>query len=283
MATLTVITLTLNEEHNLSPCLDSARWADELIVVDSGSHDRTVEIARTFTERVFTISWEGYGAARNYALRQATGDWILWLDADERVTPALAEEIRSIIRADVRGVDGYAIARRAYFLGRWIRHSGWYPGRVVRLFRRGTARFSETQVHEQLQIDGVVVPTEHDLLHFTDPDLHHYLAEIQPLYLACCRRFGCCREEIHNARPSAAPTVSVREDVSVAGRMAGRHGGVHSGRALLGVCVYEIRQTLGALPEECGAGKFTLNVYEAKVQRRMRWTLPRSTSCCLPS
>lgn len=175
MATLTVITLTLNEEQNLSPCLDSARWADELIVVDSGSHDRTVEIARTFTERVFTITWEGYGAARNYALRQATGDWILWLDADERVTPALAEEIRSIIRADAREVDGYAIARRAYFLGRWIRHSGWYPARVVRLFRRGTARFSETQVHEQLQIDGAVVSTEHDLLHFTDPDLRHYL------------------------------------------------------------------------------------------------------------
>jgi glycosyltransferase involved in cell wall biosynthesis len=177
MATLTVITLTLNEEHNISACLDSARWADEVIVVDSGSRDRTVEIARTFTERVFTISWEGYGAARNYALRQATGDWILWLDADERVTPALAEEVKSLIQADAREVDGYAIARRAYFLGRWIRHSGWYPGRVVRLFRRGTARFSETRVHEQLQIDGMVAPTEHDLLHFTDPDLHHYLAK----------------------------------------------------------------------------------------------------------
>jgi len=177
MATLTVITLTLNEEQNISACLESARWADELIVVDSGSQDRTVEIARTFTERVFTISWEGYGAARNYALRQATGDWILWLDADERVTPALAEEIRGIIQADLREVDGYAIARRAYFLGRWIRHSGWYPGRVVRLFKRGTARFSETRVHEQLQIDGGVLPTQNDLLHLTDPDLHHYLAK----------------------------------------------------------------------------------------------------------
>jgi glycosyltransferase involved in cell wall biosynthesis len=177
MATLTVITLTLDEEHNISACLESARWANELIVVDSGSRDRTVDIARTFTERVFTIAWEGYGAARNYALRQATGDWVLWLDADERVTPELAEEIREIIRADAPQVAGYDIARRAFFLGRWIRHSGWYPSRVVRLFRRGTARFSETRVHEQLQIDGTVVPTKHDLLHLTDPDLRHYLAK----------------------------------------------------------------------------------------------------------
>jgi glycosyltransferase involved in cell wall biosynthesis len=177
MGSLTVITLTLNEEHNISACLDSARWADELIVVDSGSQDRTLEIARTFTERVFAISWKGYGAARNYALQQAAGDWILWLDADERVTPELAEEIKGILHADVQEIAGYAIARRAFFLGRWIRHSGWYPGRVVRLFRRGTARFSETRVHEQLQIDGAVVATKHDLLHLTDPDLHHYLAK----------------------------------------------------------------------------------------------------------
>jgi glycosyltransferase involved in cell wall biosynthesis len=177
MATLTVITLTLNEERNIGACLESARWADELIVVDSGSTDRTIDIVRSFPVRVYTIAWQGYGKARNDAIQQATGDWILWLDADERVTPELAEEIRSIVVADLPEVDGYAIARRAYFLGRWIRHSGWYPGRVVRLFRRGKARFSETRVHEQLQIDGTVIPGKHDLLHFTDPDLHHYLAK----------------------------------------------------------------------------------------------------------
>lgn len=177
MATLTVITLTLNEEHNIRECLASARWADELIVVDSGSTDRTVEFAREFTDRIFTITWEGYGAARNFALQQATGDWILWLDADERVTPGLAEEIQSIVRKDACDADGYTIARRAYFLGRWIRHSGWYPGRVVRLFRRGKGIFSETRVHEQLRLDGEPHPTRHDLLHLTDPDLHHYFAK----------------------------------------------------------------------------------------------------------
>lgn len=177
MATLTVITLTLNEEHNIGACLESARWADELIVVDSGSTDRTVAIAQSYPARVLDIAWEGYGKARNYAIQQASGDWILWLDADERVTPELAEEIRAIVGKDSPEVDGYAIARRAYFLGRWIRHSGWYPGRVVRLFRRGKACFSETRVHEQLHIDGRVASGKHDLLHFTDPDLHHYLTK----------------------------------------------------------------------------------------------------------
>jgi glycosyltransferase involved in cell wall biosynthesis len=177
MATLTVITLTLNEERNIRECLESARWADELIVVDSGSTDRTVEIARSFTSNVHAVKWQGYGATRNFAHDRASGDWILWLDADERVTPELAEEIRGILQDAHQAVNGYAIARRAYFLGRWIRHSGWYPGRVVRLFRRGKGRYSETRVHEQLHIEGGVVPTRHDLLHLTDPDLVHYLSK----------------------------------------------------------------------------------------------------------
>jgi glycosyltransferase involved in cell wall biosynthesis len=175
MATLSVITLTLNEARNLHDCLASVQWADELIVVDSGSIDETVEIARTFTDDILTIEWIGYGAARNFALGKAKGDWILWLDADERVTPELAGEIRSLLDAPPAGVTGYSIARRAYFLGRWIRHSGWYPSRVVRLFRNGFGHFSETRVHEQLHVDGKVARASHDLLHFTDPDLFHYL------------------------------------------------------------------------------------------------------------
>jgi glycosyltransferase involved in cell wall biosynthesis len=177
MATLSVITLTLNEARNLYDCLVSVQWADELIVVDSGSTDGTVEIARAFTQNIFTIDWEGYGAARNFALAKAHGDWILWLDADERVTPGLAGEIRSLLAAPPAGVTGYSIARRAYFLGRWIKHSGWYPARVVRLFRRGSGHFSETRVHERLHVDGNVVHAVHDLLHFTDPDLFHYLSK----------------------------------------------------------------------------------------------------------
>ncbi len=177
MNRLSVITLTLNEADNIRDCLESVRWADEIIVVDSGSSDGTIDAVRGYTEKIFTIDWPGYGAARNFAVSQATGDWILWLDADERVTPELAEEIRALIGKGNEPVAGFAVARRAYFLGRWIRHCGWYPSRVVRLFRRGRARFTESRVHEKLQLDGAVGETRHDLLHFTDPNLHHYLTK----------------------------------------------------------------------------------------------------------
>jgi len=174
MSRLAVITLTKNEERNIGPCLESVRWADELIVVDSGSTDRTHDIARKYTERILTIPWEGYGAARNRGIEETTAEWILWLDADERVTPELAEEIQQIVTRDDPSIDGYGIARRAYFLGRWIRHSGWYPSRVVRLFRRSRGRFSPHRVHERLEFSGTVRPTRFDLLHFTDPNLAHY-------------------------------------------------------------------------------------------------------------
>jgi glycosyltransferase involved in cell wall biosynthesis len=177
MSRVSVITLTMNEALNIAECLESVRWADEIIVVDSGSTDGTIEEARCHTASIFTIAWPGYGAARNFALSKATGEWVLWLDADERVTPELGEEIRGILASGDEGVAGYAIARRAYFLGRWIKHCGWYPSRVVRLFRRERGRFTETRVHERLQLEGLVRDSRHDLLHFTDPTLHHYLAK----------------------------------------------------------------------------------------------------------
>jgi glycosyltransferase involved in cell wall biosynthesis len=187
MPRLSVITLTLNEERNITECLESVRWADELIVVDSGSTDRTEELARLYTPLVITVPWRGYGAARNAALTQATGDWILWLDADERVTPALAGEIRRYVDHDVAEIAGYAIARRAYFCGKWIRHCGWYPSRVVRLFRRGSGSFSETNVHEQLILRGTAAHASNDLLHFTDPDLQHYFTKFN-LYTSLAAR-----------------------------------------------------------------------------------------------
>jgi len=176
-AALTVITLTRDEERNIAECLASAAWADEIIVIDSGSTDGTVAIARQFTHNVITLPWRGYGAARNAGLARARSPWVLWLDADERVTPELAAEIREILAQGDPGVAGYAVARRAYFCGKWIRHGGWYPSRVVRLFRKDAASFSETRVHERLVIAGRVVRARHDLLHYTDPDLQHYFGK----------------------------------------------------------------------------------------------------------
>ena len=174
MAKISVITLALNEERNIRECLQSVSWADQLIVVDSGSTDNTVRLAREFTSDILEVQWKGYGATRNEALTHATGDWILWLDADERVTPELVEEIRARLSDNDSNIAGYDVSRRAYFLGKWIKHCGWYPSRVVRVFRRTHGRFSENNVHEQLRLNGAVGHLRHDLLHYTDPDLHHY-------------------------------------------------------------------------------------------------------------
>ena len=176
-ARLTVITLTKDEDHNIADCLETVSWADEIIVIDAGSTDRTVELARRFTPEVIVLPWRGYGAARNEALARSHSGWVLWLDADERVTKELAEEIRAILEKDDPAAAGYEIARRAYFCGKWIRHAGWYPSRVVRLFRRNQAAFSESRVHERLVIGGPIGRTRHDLLHYTDPDLSHYFTK----------------------------------------------------------------------------------------------------------
>ncbi|MGA9117632.1 MAG: glycosyltransferase family 2 protein [Bacteroidota bacterium] len=174
MATLTVVTLALNEERNIRDCLASVRWADQILVVDSGSTDRTREIAAGFTDHVLRLEWKGFGGTKNEALAHACGDWILWMDADERVTPELEAEIRRILEEDPPDICAYDVARRSHFLGRWMRHGGWYPSRVVRLFRRGRGRFTEARVHEGLEVEGGKGSLRSDLLHYTDPDLHHY-------------------------------------------------------------------------------------------------------------
>jgi len=197
MARLSVIVITLNEERNFADCLEGVRWADEVIVVDSGSTDRTLEYVRRVTGNILSVSWEGYGAARNVALDRATGDWILWLDADERVTPDLAAEIKQVLNEDHDGIAGYSVARRAYFLGRWIRHCGWYPSRVVRLFRRNRGRFTENRVHEHLVVDGSTAELRHDLLHYTDPDLHHYFSKFNTYTSLAARDLTDKGKEFH--------------------------------------------------------------------------------------
>ncbi len=194
MPTLSVITLTKNEEHNIGECLAGIRWADELIVIDSGSVDRTVERARVVADNILITEWKGYGATKNEGLKRAKGDWILWLDADERVPPELAEEIRSVIASRPDGAVAYNVARRAFFLGKWIRHSGWYPGRVTRLFRRGSASFSESHVHEHLKVNGETGNLRNDLLHYTDPNLYHYFAKFNT-YTSLAARDLCERGE----------------------------------------------------------------------------------------
>ena len=163
MPRLSAIVITKNEEANIGPCLDALAFCDERIVVDAGSADRTVALAREKGARIETHDWQGFGAQKNFALSLAQGDWVLSVDADERVSPALAREIE---RAVAEGrADGYEIPRRSSFVGREMRHSGWFPDYVLRLFRRGKARFSDDLVHERVVCDGPVARLTEHLAH----------------------------------------------------------------------------------------------------------------------
>jgi glycosyltransferase involved in cell wall biosynthesis len=164
-AKLSVIVITKNEAHNIRACLESVAWADEIIVVDSGSTDETVAIAREFTSRVYSHDWPGFGAQKNRALGYATGDWVLSLDADERVTPELRAQINNLMeRADK---DGYLLPRLSQFCGQFIRHSGWYPDYVLRLFKRVRGHFSDHLVHENVILQGSVGKLTSPLLHYS--------------------------------------------------------------------------------------------------------------------
>lgn len=175
MPRLSVIIITLNQEAHIVPCLESVKWADEIVIADSGSTDNTLKLAQAYTDRIFTMDWPGFGAAKNLALDQATGDWVLSVDTDERVPEALRAEIQSAIQSPAPYL-GYRIPRKNYFAGRWIRHLGWYPDYIVRLFKRGAGRFRERAVHEEVQVAGPVGVLKTPLEHYSYTSVSDYLA-----------------------------------------------------------------------------------------------------------
>jgi len=175
-ARLSVTVITLNEEDALRRCLESVAWADEIVVVDAESSDKTVEVARAFTDAVFVRPWRGFAAQKNFALDHASGDWVLSLDADEEVTPELRGEIVAVLERPASDVAAYAVARRNIFWGAWVRHGGLYPDWQVRLLRRGRGRFGDVSVHESVRVDGTVVRLASPLLHRSYRDVADFLA-----------------------------------------------------------------------------------------------------------
>ena len=169
---LSVVVITKDEEAAIGRCLDSVRWADEIVVLDSGSTDRTVEIAREHGARVeVSADWPGFGPQKNRALALAGGEWVLSLDADEWVPEDLAAEIRAAIAAP-DGHVGFELPSSSSICGREMRHSGWWPDHILRLFRRDAARFSEDIVHERVLLDGRVGRLTRPLRHESFVSLH---------------------------------------------------------------------------------------------------------------
>lgn len=175
---VSVAIITLNEERNLPDCLAGVKWADEIVVIDSGSTDRTLEIAREAGAKTEVHPWEGINAQRTYALGRCTGEWVLSLDADERIPPPLAESIRSSIASAGAESAGYRVNRHAFYLGRWISHGGWYPDWKLRLFRRTRGRYIGEDPHDEIAVDGAVADLSGELHHYTYGSFSDQLRQI---------------------------------------------------------------------------------------------------------
>lgn len=175
---IAVVVITHNEAMNLARCLDSVRaWVSEIVIVDSGSTDRTREIAARYTDRVIVQEWLGYGPQKQFAVDRARAPWVLLLDADEEVSPELAREIQDLDFA----ASGYHIPRQVRYLGRWIRHGVWAPRLVMRLFRRDRARVTPEPVHESVIITGPTGRLSGLLCHYSYRDLAHHLAKLNDM------------------------------------------------------------------------------------------------------
>jgi glycosyltransferase involved in cell wall biosynthesis len=168
--TVSGFVITHNEQDDIADCLESIKWVDELIVVDSYSTDATAEIARRYTDRIVQHEFAGHVAQTRFAFEQTTCDWVLWLDADERLTQEAAEEVRGIFeRPGGPGYDGFALPRKTFFLGRWITHGGWYPQHKLRLMRRAVARLGGEEPHPEAFVEGRVRKLKGDILHLSYP------------------------------------------------------------------------------------------------------------------
>ncbi|HSL24248.1 MAG TPA: glycosyltransferase family 2 protein [Vicinamibacterales bacterium] len=175
MPKLSVTIITKNEAGNIAAAIGSVAWANDVLVVDCGSTDATVEIARARGARVLHRAWQGFAEQKNYAAGQAAYDWILSLDADERVTPALADEIRALMAADPPPHPGYRIPRVSWYLGRWIRTTDWYPDRQLRLYDRRRGSWQNRRVHESVTVQGAAGRLTHEIQHRPYRDLAHHL------------------------------------------------------------------------------------------------------------
>lgn len=169
---ISAVVITLNEEANIEDCLASVSWAREIVVVDAQSTDRTRDIALRFTREVHERKWEGYSEAKAFAISKAGSEWVLSLDADERVTPELRKEIESL--PGHPEFDGYMVPIMPLFLGRWIRHCGWYPGYKLRLFRKDKAAVTAKNLHEGIRVTGEVDRLINPLLHYAYPTVRSY-------------------------------------------------------------------------------------------------------------
>lgn len=175
MSSIAALIITQNEEENIRECLESINWCDEIVLVDSYSEDQTVAISREYTEKIYLRKFDDFAAQRNYALEKIESDWVLVIDADERVSGELRREIEEILSDNSHDVQAYKISFKNYFLGKWIKYCGWYPDYHLRLFKNNHQLKYDGMVHENVKIKGKINQLANPLIHFTYKNLEHYI------------------------------------------------------------------------------------------------------------
>ena len=175
---LSVCIITFNEEKNIRDCLASVTWVDEIIVVDSFSQDTTVSLCRMFTDKVYEKEWQGHVKQKNCALQYASNEWVLCIDADERVSPELREEIERNLSMEGNALDGYYFPRHSYYLGKWINHGGWYPDYKLRLFKKSKGHWGGQDPHDKVILKGTTTRLKGELLHFVYKNVSHQLQTV---------------------------------------------------------------------------------------------------------
>ena len=173
---ISIVIITLNEEKNIERCLKSVQWAGEIVIVDSGSVDRTIEICRKYTDKIFEVEWMGFGLTKKFAVDAAKNDWIFSIDSDEEVTVELKRKIQEILKDP--SVNGYNVKRKSFYLGKMIHHCGWDRDYPVRLFNRKHGNFNDKSVHESVKIEGEKHKIHEPMLHYTYPTIHSHIEKI---------------------------------------------------------------------------------------------------------
>ena len=202
LARLTVTIITKNEARHITDCIRSARFADEVVVVDCGSTDDTVALARAAGAIVHEMDWAGDGPQKNRAIDRASGDWFFSLDADERIPPELATEIRRAIEQP--SVDAFRVPRLSAYCGQFMRHGGWWPDLNVRLGRRGKARYTETEVHATIRVEGATADLQSHLVHYSFPDLESVVDKLNRYSSAGARDMAARGKEVSFSRAVAS-------------------------------------------------------------------------------
>ena len=245
--TISCATVVFNEERNIRDCLESAKWMDEIIVVDAFSQDQTLEICRQYTTRIFQRPWNGFGEQKNFSIDQATCDWVFILDADERISDDLRREIETILSSSREGPVAYSLPRRNYYYGKWVKWAGCYPDYQLRLFRRGVGRLNDAEPHNGFVFEGQGAYLTSPLDHYTERTIEDHFRKFDNFTTLAAKERGKSKHRVSWSDVTSA-AVYLLEILRETARISCRHARVSYRCLRQHVYLREICEALGTAP-----------------------------------